>query len=70
MYIRKIEGMKRIKKGQDKVIEKDINDDLKGGVVSLKKEMEDIKKLLKEYNKRDRQRDVNYKRQQAYLFEV
>ena len=70
LYIQKIEGMKRVKKGQDKVIEKDINDELKGGVVSMKKEMEDIKKILKEYTKRDRNRDVNYKRQQAYLFEV
>jgi hypothetical protein len=32
--------MKKVKKGQDKVIETDINDDLKGGVVSLKKEQE------------------------------
>ena len=70
LCMRKIEGMKRVKKGQDKVIETDMNDDLKAGVVSLKKEMEDIKKILKEYTKRDRQREVNYKRQQAYLFEV
>jgi hypothetical protein len=37
LYIRKLEGVKRIKKGQDKFIEKDINDDLKAGVASLKK---------------------------------
>ena len=48
--------MKKIKKGQDKVIEADINDDLKAGVASLKKQLEDIKKLLKDYQKRDKQR--------------
>ena len=37
LYIRKIEGIKRIKKGQDKTIEKDMNDDLKAGVAALKK---------------------------------
>ena len=40
LYIRKIEGVKRIKKGQDKTIEKDMNDDLKGGVAALKRELE------------------------------
>lgn len=39
LYIRKLEGVRRIKKGQDKVIEKDINEDLKGGVTSLKREL-------------------------------
>ena len=67
---RKIEGAKKVKKVQDHVIEKDINDDIKAAVTTLKKEAEDIKNTLKEYAKRDRQRDVNYKRQQAYLFEV
>jgi hypothetical protein len=55
---------------QDKVIEKDINEDIIAAISSLKKEAEDIKSTLKDYAKRDRQRDVNYKRQQAYLFEV
>lgn len=32
--------------------------------------MDELKKVLKEYTKRDRQRDVNYKKQQAYQFEV
>lgn len=66
----KVEGVKRITKGQDRYIEKDINEDLKGGVVSLKKEAEEVKKVLKDYTRRDRQREVNYKKQQAYLFEV
>lgn len=68
--MKKVEGLKKIKKGQDKVIEKDINDDLIGGVAAFKKEAEDIKNNLKEMAKRERQRDSNYKRQQAYLFEV
>jgi hypothetical protein len=63
-----LEGVKKIKNTQDKVIEKDINDDLKGGVLALKKEADDIKKVLKDYAKKDRQREVNYKKQQAYLF--
>lgn len=50
------------------MIEKDLNDDIIAAVNSLKKEAEDIKNTLKNYAKRDRQRDVNYKRQQAYLF--
>ena len=40
VYVKKGEGAKNIKRGQDKTIEKDINDDLKGGVISLKREME------------------------------
>ena len=32
--------------------------------------MEELKKVLKDYSKRDRQREVNYKKQQAYQFEV
>ncbi len=43
-------------KAQDKVIEKDINDDLKGGVQSFKKEVEDIKNTLKDLQKKERQR--------------
>lgn len=70
VYAKKLEGVKNITKVQDKVIEKDINEDLKMGVVTLKKELDNIKKVLKEYAKRDRQRDVNYKKQQAYLFDV
>lgn len=69
-HIKKTEGVRNIKKGQDRTIEIDINDDLKGGVQSLKREMEELKKVLKEYAKRDRQREVNYKKQQAYQFEV
>lgn len=57
-------------KVQDKVIGQDINDDLVGGVATSKKEVEEIKNTLKEIQKKERQRDVNYKKQQAYLFEV
>jgi predicted ATP-grasp superfamily ATP-dependent carboligase len=38
-----------------------------GGVDSLKKEAEEIKNSLKEFVKRERQREINYKKQQAYL---
>lgn len=65
-----MEGSKKVKKVQDKVIEKDINEDIINMVNALKKESGEVKNTLKEYAKRDRQRDVNYKRQQAYLFEV
>jgi hypothetical protein len=34
----------------------------------LKKEEEDIKNKIKEINKRDAQRENNYKKQQAHLF--
>jgi hypothetical protein len=37
-YIKKVEGLKKITKVQDKVIEKDISEDLLGGVSSSKKE--------------------------------
>jgi hypothetical protein len=67
-YIRKVEGLKKVTKVQDKVIEKDINEDLLGGVSSFKKETEEIRSQFKELQKRERQREVNYKRQQAYLF--
>ena len=69
-YTKKIDGFKKIKKVQDKFIEKDLNDDIIAAVSSLKKEAEDTKNTLKDYAKRDRQRDINYKKQQAYLFEV
>lgn len=36
-YLKKIEGVKKVKKNQDKTIEKDINDDLIGSVDSIKK---------------------------------
>ena len=68
--MKKVEGSKKVKKVQDKVIEKDINEDIINMVNALKKESGEVKNTLKEYAKRDRQRDVNYKRQQAYLFEV
>ena len=55
---------------QDHVISKDINDDLIGGVEAIKREAESIKNTLKELTKKERQREVNYKKQQAYLFEV
>jgi seryl-tRNA synthetase len=67
-YIRKVEGLKKVTKVQDKVIEKDINEDLLGGVSSFKKETEEIRSQFKELQKRERQREVSYKRQQAYLF--
>jgi hypothetical protein len=38
--------------------------------LTLKKEVEEIKKTVKEYAKRERQREINYKKQQAYLFSV
>lgn len=60
--------MKKVTKVQDKVIEHEINDDLVGGVATSKKEVEEIKSTLKEIQKKERQRDVNYKKQQAYLF--
>lgn len=69
-FIKKVEGLKKVTKVQDKVIEHDINDDLMGGVATSKKEVEEIKNTLKEIQKKERQRDVNYKKQQAYLFEV
>lgn len=69
-YMKKIDGLKKVTKVQGSVIEKDINDDLRAGVATMKKEADELKKTLKEYNNRDRQREVNYKKQQAYLFEV
>jgi hypothetical protein len=69
-HVRKVEGLKKVTKVQDRVIEKDINEDLVGGVSSFKKEAEEIRNQLKELQKRERTREVNYKRQQAYLFEV
>ena len=47
-----------------------MNEDLVGGVNNFKKDVEDMRNQLKELQKRERQREVNYKRQQAYLFEV
>lgn len=67
-FMKKIEGIRKVTKVQDKVIEIDINEDLQGGVVTLKKEAEDIRNTLKDIQKKERQRDVNYKKQQAYLF--
>lgn len=69
-YLRKVEGLKKVTKVQDRVIEKDINDDLVGGVSNFKKDTEELRNQLKDLQKRERQREVNYKRQQAYLFEV
>ncbi len=69
-FMKKIEGIKKVTKVQDKVIEKDINEDLQSGVAAMKKVAEDIRNTLKDYHKKERQRDVNYKKQQAYLFEV
>jgi hypothetical protein len=69
-YIKKVEGLKKVTKVQNQVIEKDINPDLVGGVQSFKKEVEDIKNVFKDLQKKERQREVNYKKQQAYLFEV
>lgn len=36
-FTKKIEGIKKVTKVQDKVIEKDINEDLQSGVVAMKK---------------------------------
>ena len=36
----------------------------------MKREAQEMKNTLKEYANRDRQREINYKKQQAYLFEV
>lgn len=41
-----------------------------GMIESYKQEIENLKTKLKEINKRDRVREENYKRQQAYLYEV
>ena len=69
-YMKKIEGVKKIKGKQDHQIEKDINDDLKEGVAAYKQEVSNLKKRLLEYAARDRQREGNYKKQQAYLCDL
>lgn len=51
-----MEGLKKVTKVQDKVLEKDLNEDLVGGVSSFKKEAEEMKSQLKELQKRERQR--------------
>jgi|688.fasta_scaffold447959_2 hypothetical protein len=51
-FMKKIEGVKKVTKVQDKVIEQDINEDLQGGVVAMKKEVEDIRNTLKDYQKK------------------
>lgn len=51
-YIQKIDGWKKVKKNQDKNIEKDINEDLIGGVATLKKDAEEFKKNFKELQAR------------------
>ena len=68
--MKKIEGVKRIKGKQDSQIEKDINDELKDGVATYKQEVANLKKKLLEYAARDRQREGNYKKQQAYLCDL
>lgn len=51
-FMKRIEGVRKITKVQDKVIEHDINDDLQGGVVAMKKEVDDIRNTLKDYQKK------------------
>ena len=51
-FMKKIEGVKKVTKVQDKVIEKDINEDLQSGVVAMKKEAEDIRNTLKDQQKK------------------
>ena len=46
-YIKKIEGVKRIKNKQDVQIDKDINDDLREGVATYKRESAQLKDKLK-----------------------
>jgi hypothetical protein len=50
--IKKIEGMKNVKKIQDKGLENDLNQDLIDGCEILKKEQEEIKDKIKECTKR------------------
>lgn len=50
--IKKIEGMKNVKKIQDKGLENDLNQDLIDGCEILKKEQEEIKDKIKECAKR------------------
>ena len=69
-YIKKIEGVKRIKHKQDGQIVKDINEDLKDGVITYKRDVDLLKVKLKELLARDRQREANYKKQQAYLCDL
>jgi hypothetical protein len=66
--IKKINGIKNINKHQERNLEVDINQELIDNVVLLKIEEEDIKNKIKEINKRDAQRENNYKKQQAHLF--
>jgi hypothetical protein len=51
-FMKRIEGVKKVNKVQDKVIEKDINEDLQSGVVAMKKEAEDIRNTLKDIQKK------------------
>ncbi len=50
--IKKIDGMKNVKKIQDKGLENDLNQDLMDGCEILKKEQEEIKNKIKECAKR------------------
>lgn len=69
-YIKKIQGVKRVKHKQDGQIVKDINEDLKDGVITYKRDVDLLKVKLKELLARDRQREANYKKQQAYLCDL
>lgn len=51
-FMKRIEGVKKVNKVQDKVIEKDINEDLQSGVVAMKKEAEDIRNTFKDIQKK------------------
>ena len=51
-FMKRIEGVKKVNKVQDKVIEKDINEDLQSGVVAMKKEAEEIRNTLKDIQKK------------------
>jgi hypothetical protein len=62
--------MKNVRKNQERTLGNDINQQLTDNLDLLKKEEEEIKIKMKEIKKKDQQRDNNYKKQQAYLFEV
>ena len=51
-YIKRIEGVKRVKNKQDVQIGKDINDDMRDGVATYKRDAEQLKEKLKEYQER------------------
>ena len=66
--MKKIDALKNVTKHQEKNLEHDINQELIDNLELLKKEEEEVRNKIKELNKRDQQREINYKKQQAHLF--